>query len=55
MQMEVQEKEQDVLFIQQMTKRYVPIDGGAINQWNLPVILSFGKVLPALRLVTQSF
>jgi acyl-CoA reductase-like NAD-dependent aldehyde dehydrogenase len=48
MQMEVQEKEQDVLFIQQMTKRYVPIDGGAINQWNLPVILSFGKVLPAL-------
>lgn len=48
MQMEVQEKEQDVLSIQQMTKRYVPSDGGAISQWNLPVILSFGKVLPAL-------
>ena len=43
------EKEQDVQPIEQITKRYVPIDvGGAISLWNLPVILSFGKVLPAL-------
>jgi acyl-CoA reductase-like NAD-dependent aldehyde dehydrogenase len=49
MQMEPPEKEQDVQPIEQITKRYVPIDvGGAISLWNLPVILSFGKVLPAL-------
>jgi acyl-CoA reductase-like NAD-dependent aldehyde dehydrogenase len=49
MQMELHEKEQDVQHIQHITKRYVPIDGGgAISLWNLPVILSFGKVLPAL-------
>src|SRR6202030_1039929 len=42
-------KEQDVQPIEQITKRYVPIDGGGvISLWNLPVILSFGKVLPAL-------
>jgi acyl-CoA reductase-like NAD-dependent aldehyde dehydrogenase len=48
MQMEVEEKEQDVQSIEQITKRYVPIDGGAMGRWNLPVILAFGKVLPAL-------
>jgi acyl-CoA reductase-like NAD-dependent aldehyde dehydrogenase len=49
MQMELHEKEQDVQPIEQITKRYVPIDGdGVISPWNLPVILSFGKVLPPL-------
>jgi acyl-CoA reductase-like NAD-dependent aldehyde dehydrogenase len=49
MQMELHEKEQDVQHIEHITKRYVPIDdGGVISLWNLPVILSFGKVLPAL-------
>jgi delta 1-pyrroline-5-carboxylate dehydrogenase len=49
MQMEVHEKEHEVQPIEHITKRYVPIDdGGAISRWKLPVILSFGKVLPAL-------
>jgi acyl-CoA reductase-like NAD-dependent aldehyde dehydrogenase len=49
MQMAPHEKEQDGQPIEQITKRYVPIDGGGvISLWNLPVILSFGKVLPAL-------
>ena len=49
MQMAPPAKEQDVQPIEQITKRYVPIDGdGVISPWNLPVILSFGKVLPAL-------
>jgi acyl-CoA reductase-like NAD-dependent aldehyde dehydrogenase len=48
MQMAPHEKEQDGQPIEQITKRYVPIDGGVISLWNLPVILSFGKVLPAL-------
>jgi len=49
MQMELHEKEQDVQPMGHITKRYMPIDaGGAISLWNLPVILSFGKVLPAL-------
>jgi acyl-CoA reductase-like NAD-dependent aldehyde dehydrogenase len=49
MQMAPPEKEQDVQPTEQITKRYVPIDGSAVNSlWNLPVILSFGKVLPAL-------
>ena len=48
MQMEVREKEQNVQSIQHITKRYVPIYGGTIRLWNLPVILSFGKVFPAL-------
>jgi acyl-CoA reductase-like NAD-dependent aldehyde dehydrogenase len=49
MQMELHEKEQDVQHIEHITKRYVPIDvGDAISLWNLPVILSFGKILPAL-------
>jgi len=49
MQMAPPEKEQDVQATEQITKRYVSIDGGGvINLGNLPVILSFGKVLPAL-------
>jgi acyl-CoA reductase-like NAD-dependent aldehyde dehydrogenase len=48
MQMELLEKEQEVQHIEHITKRYVPIDGGVIGLWNLTVILSFGKVLPAL-------
>ena len=49
MEMAPHEKEQDVQPIEQITKRYVPIDGnGVISIWNLPIILSFGKVLPAL-------
>jgi acyl-CoA reductase-like NAD-dependent aldehyde dehydrogenase len=49
MQMGPHAKEQDVQPIEQITKRYVPIDGGGvISLWNLPVILSFGKVLAAL-------
>ena len=45
MQMELHEKEQDVQHIEHITKRYVV---GAVSLWNLPVILSFGKALPAL-------
>jgi len=49
MQMELHEKEQEVPEIEHITKRYVPIDVvSAVSLWNLPVILSFGKVLPAL-------
>ena len=59
MQMELHEKEQEVpesldIFgrsgaIGHVTKRYTPIGVvGAISPWNLPVRLSFGKVLPAL-------
>ena len=49
MQMTPPEKEQDVQAKKQITKRYVSIDvGGVINLGNLPVILPFGKVLPAL-------
>jgi acyl-CoA reductase-like NAD-dependent aldehyde dehydrogenase len=49
MQMELHEKEDDVQQIEHITKSYVPIDVvDADNLWNLPVILSFGKVLPAL-------
>jgi acyl-CoA reductase-like NAD-dependent aldehyde dehydrogenase len=49
MQMALHEKEQDEQQIEHSTKCYVPIDvGGAIRRWNLPVILSFGKVFPAL-------
>ncbi len=48
-QMAPHEKEQVGQHIKQITKSYVPIDGGGvISRWNLPVILSFGKVLPAL-------
>jgi acyl-CoA reductase-like NAD-dependent aldehyde dehydrogenase len=49
LQMAPHAKERDGQPIKQITKRYVPIDGGGlISLWNLPVILSFGKVLPAL-------
>jgi acyl-CoA reductase-like NAD-dependent aldehyde dehydrogenase len=49
MQMELHEKEQDVGHMEHVTKRYIPIDDvGATNRWDLPVILSFGKVIPAL-------
>jgi acyl-CoA reductase-like NAD-dependent aldehyde dehydrogenase len=49
MQMELHEKEQDVQYIEHITKRYVPIQvGSAVSLWNLSVLLSFGKVLPAL-------
>ena len=49
MEMEVYEREKDLHSIEQITKRFVPIEGGGVvSQWNLPVILSFGKVLPAL-------
>jgi delta 1-pyrroline-5-carboxylate dehydrogenase len=49
MQMGLHEKEQDVQPMKRSTKRYVPIDAsGFVCPRNLPVILSFGKVLPAL-------
>ena len=49
MQMELPEKGQDARPIKHITKCYVPIEaGGAVSLRNLPVILSFGKVLPAL-------
>ena len=49
MQMAPPAKEQDAQPVEQITKRYVPIDdGGSISRWDLPVILSFAKVLPAL-------
>jgi len=49
MQMAPYEQEQDGQPIEQITTRYVQIDGGGVSSlWNLPVILSFGKVLPAL-------
>jgi acyl-CoA reductase-like NAD-dependent aldehyde dehydrogenase len=49
MQMAPPAKEHDAQPIEQITKRYVPIDDdGSISRWVLPVILSFGKVLPAL-------
>jgi acyl-CoA reductase-like NAD-dependent aldehyde dehydrogenase len=49
MQMELHEKEQDVYPVKDITKRYVPIDASStVSPRNLPVILSFGKVFPAL-------
>jgi acyl-CoA reductase-like NAD-dependent aldehyde dehydrogenase len=49
MRMELHEKARDLQHIEHITKRYIPIDaGGAISLWKLHVILSFGKVLPAL-------
>jgi acyl-CoA reductase-like NAD-dependent aldehyde dehydrogenase len=40
MQMEVYEKEKDRRPLEQITKRFVPIDGGGvISRWNLPVTL----------------
>ena len=49
LQMELHEEEQDVPHIGHITKRYTPIGVvGAIRTWNLPVFLSFTKILPAL-------
>ncbi len=49
LQMAPPDKEPDGQPMERITQRYVPIDGGGvISRWNLPVILSFGKVLPAL-------
>ena len=54
MQMEVYEKEKDRRTIEQITQRFVPIDGGGvISRWNLPVILSFGKVLPGTGWISE--
>ena len=49
MQMEVPRNEQDVQPVRQITKRYVRVDGSdTADPRNLAIILSFGKVLPAL-------
>ena len=49
MQMDIPEIEQDVADIGHVFKRYTPIGVvGAITPWNLPVLLSFIKTLPAL-------
>ena len=56
MQMELHEKEQDVQPIKRSTKRYVPIDAsGTVSPRNLPVILSFGKILPAFPIGGYAF
>ena len=48
-QMELHEKEQEIPHIGQIRKGYTPIGViGAISPWNLPVVLSFAKILPAL-------
>src|SRR5262249_38611869 len=47
MQMEANHKEEDVQPIRRSAKYYVPINAsGALSRSILPVILSFGKVLP---------
>jgi acyl-CoA reductase-like NAD-dependent aldehyde dehydrogenase len=49
MQMELPETEQEVPHIGHITKRFTPIGVvGAISPWNLPVLISFCKALPAL-------
>ena len=49
MQMELHEKEQEVPQIGHITKRFTPIGVvGAISPWNLPVLISFCKTIPAL-------
>jgi len=49
LQMDIPEIEQDVADIGHVFKRYTPIGVvGAITPWNLPVLLSFIKTLPAL-------
>jgi acyl-CoA reductase-like NAD-dependent aldehyde dehydrogenase len=49
MQMDIPEIEQDVVEIGHIFKRYTPIGVvGAITPWNLPVLISFIKTLPAL-------
>ena len=49
LQMDIPEIEQDVADIGHVFKRYTPIGVvGAITPWNLPVLISFIKTLPAL-------
>ena len=49
MQTEMGEKDQNIQVVKHVTMRYVPIaSGGTVRPANLPVIISFGKVLPAL-------
>jgi acyl-CoA reductase-like NAD-dependent aldehyde dehydrogenase len=49
MQMELHEKAQEVPQIGHITKRFTPIGVvGVISPWNLPVLISFYKTLPAL-------
>lgn len=49
MQMDIPEIEQEVSDIGHIFKRYTPIGVvGAISPWNLPVLLSFAKAIPAL-------
>ena len=49
MQMDIPEIEQDVADVGHVFKRYTPIGVvGAITPWNLPVLISFIKALPAL-------
>jgi acyl-CoA reductase-like NAD-dependent aldehyde dehydrogenase len=49
MQMDLYDKKQNVQHIGHITKRYTPIGVvGAISPWNLPAIISFVKLLPAL-------
>jgi acyl-CoA reductase-like NAD-dependent aldehyde dehydrogenase len=49
MQMDIPEIEQDLADIGHVFKRYTPIGVvGAITPWNLPVLISFIKTLPAL-------
>ena len=56
MQMDLPEIEQDMAHIGHVFKRYTPIGVvGAIAPWNLPVIISSMKVLPALLAGTRLF
>ena len=49
MQMELPQKEQNGQPMQHSIQRYFSTDAhGVISRWNLPVLLSFGKVFPAL-------
>jgi delta 1-pyrroline-5-carboxylate dehydrogenase len=49
MQMEMGENDQNVQAVKHITKRYVPLGpAGAVRPANLPIIISFGKVFPAL-------
>jgi len=49
MQMDIPEIEQDVTHMGHVFKRYTPVGVvGAISPWNVPVITSFAKAIPAL-------
>ena len=55
MQMDLPEIEQDAAHIGHVFKRYTPIGViGVLIPWNLPVVLSFMKVLPALLAAVRS-